>query len=249
MHTSKILKAEHFTFAVRGPDGGWRDTTFDAFCPGWHPQDRVAVVAPQADVAVWSTAAAMLALTTRYYDHHRSSGRGFFDYPQHFVVMGERDGGIVTAEGVLPLDQGKAGEPWSQLDVWPGNKWHYAAPHPAAMLKVVFDLQIDRVLWPAKFFDLPQGAAPLLPEYAERMLRTHLKQVWVYQSADPSWRLSMDVAAVEVLAPVVRAIPGWSGVDVLEAVATMAGDESEPAQLGEMSVDAFIDRLSPVFSR
>jgi hypothetical protein len=247
MHTSRVLQSNHFTFAHRNAADGWQPATFDAFCPGWHPQDRIAVVAPVYEPAVLATGGVMLALATRFYDYQRSTGREFFNYPSHFAFMGSDAGRIVTSEGPMEADEATYSGPWSQLDTWPANRWHRTAPRMAAMLKLVFDLQIDRVFWPADFFDEPGEGDAKLIAHAAPMLRTHLKQVWLYGASEPTWRVNVDQGAAAMLQSSFQLVPTWSPQQARDHVTARTTGGNQPATFAEMPVDTFVERVSLAF--
>jgi len=248
MHTSRVLQAEHFTFDRRDAAGQWQPASFDAFCPGWHPQDRIAVVAPVYEPAVLATGGLMLALATRFYDHQRSTGREFFDYPSHFAFIGADGGRIITTDGTMDADEATYSGPWSQLDTWPANRWHRTSATMVAMLKLVFDLQIDRVFWPADFFDEPSEGAKKLIAHAAPMLRTHLKQVWLYGASEPTWRVNVDQGAAAMLLSSFRLVPTWNPQQAQAHVAASTTGGNAPALFADLPVSSFIERVSAAFA-
>jgi len=248
MHTSRVLRAEHFTFDHCDAAGRWQSASFEGFCPGWHPQDRIAVVAPVYEPAILATGGVMLALATRFYDHHRSTGREFFDYPSHFAFMGASCGQIITTNGPLHADEATYGGPWSQLDTWPANRWHPTRPSMAAMLKLVFDLQIDRVFWPAAFFDEPGDDDAKLMAHAAPMLRTHLKQVWLYGTSEPTWRVNVDHGAVAMLQSSFQLVPTWTPRQARDHVTACTAGGHQAATFADLVVDAFVERVSLAFA-
>lgn len=87
MHTSTRLVSTDFHFLQHAPSGE-QPVAVAAFCPDYHPQDRVGVVSPSLEQGVLHTSYALLALTTVFYDHMRAQKSEFFDYPQHFAFVG-----------------------------------------------------------------------------------------------------------------------------------------------------------------
>ncbi len=178
MHTSTRLCAADFQF--------WDQNSipvqpidFSAFCPDYHKLDRVGVVSPCLEDGVYQTSYALLALTTAFYDSLHAGGDDFFDYPQHFAFIGAQGAEVYTDSGLLPLDTPELWHAWSWLDVWPDNKWVTALPTAAGMLQRVFDYQINRLFWPHGL--RPQKNEAALPDYAWKMLKTHLKAVYYYE--------------------------------------------------------------------
>ncbi len=222
MHTSQALRSSHFEY--RRPDAGGR-VAFNAFCAGYHDQDRVGVVSPHLEDGVLHTAYALLALTTAFYDVQRAGGSDFFVYPQHFAFIGEdsstisaaraengrADGvGIATRAGRLDLtlDEAGIGGAWAWLDVWPKSNWFTAPLTPAAMLQKVFDLHINRLFWPHNFTpelrqeqetENGEDAHSALPDYARRILQTRLKSVYYYNTSAPTVEICAAQPAVDIV--------------------------------------------------
>lgn len=197
MHTSTRLAAADFAFAQCTP-AGVRQLPFAEFCPQYHELDRVAVVSLCLEDGVIHTGRALLALTTAFYDCHRARPGDFFDYPQHFALVGAAETGICTRTGTVP-DAPSLWNAWSWLDVWPAHKWVATPPTATAMLGRVFDYQINRLFWPQELCPAP-GEKPL-PEYAYKMLRTRLKAVYYYSASTllgtekPVWEVSLSASA------------------------------------------------------
>lgn len=181
MHTSTRLSATDFQFWHQNSHAV-QQTDFDAFCPDYHALDRVGVVSPNLEDGVCQTSYALLALTTAFYDSLRARSADFFDYPQHFAFVGAQGTDVCTGNGRLPPDTPKLWHAWSWLDVWPDNKWITAPPTATAMLQRVFDHQINRLFWPRGL--KPEQNQATLPDYAWKMLKTHLKAVYYYGNGD-----------------------------------------------------------------
>ena len=177
MHTSTRLSATDFQFWHQSSRTS-QQTDFGTFCPDYHALDRVAVVSPNLEDGVCQTGYALLALTTAFYDRLRTRSTDFFDYPQHFAFVGAQGTDVCTGNGRLPPDTPKLWHAWSWLDVWPDNKWITAPPTATAMLQRVFDHQINRLFWPRGL--KPEQNEATLPDYAWKMLKTHLKAVYYY---------------------------------------------------------------------
>lgn len=181
MHTSTRLSATDFQFWHQN-SRAVQQTDFGIFCPDYHALDRVGVVSPNLEDGVCQTSYALLALTTAFYDCLRTRSDNFFDYPQHFAFVGAQGTDVYSYSGRLPLDTPKLWHAWSWLDVWPDNKWVTAPPTATAMLQRVFDYQINRLFWPRGL--RPQANEATLPDYAWKMLKTHLKSVYYYGDGD-----------------------------------------------------------------
>jgi hypothetical protein len=212
MHTSTRLQATDFSY-WRVQAGTSVAHTFADFCPDYHALDRVGVVSPCLEDGVLAVGAAVLALTTAFYDWLRERTTDFFDYPQHFALVGATQDGLCTRGGLLPLETPKLWDGWSWLDVWPAPKW---APAPATangFLERVFALQINRLFWPAGLQPAPDEAP--LPDYAYRMLRTHLKVVYTYETrvsadacmADEALEIRLAPAAIALLEESMAKLP------------------------------------------
>jgi hypothetical protein len=185
MHTHTRLAAGDFTFWQQDATGE-TEVSFATFCPDYHPQDRIGVVSVALEDGVLHTSYALLAFTTAFYDSLRATRTEFFDYPQHFALVGAdangdaRGGATVVHAGgdLLPLATPHLWDAWSWLDVWPEGKWLTAPVTTAALLARVFDYQINRLFWPrALTTRVSEGE---LPAYVWTMLKTSLKAVYLY---------------------------------------------------------------------
>ena len=140
--------------------------------------DRVGVVSPCLEDGVLRASYGLLALTTAFYDAHRARSLDFFAYPQHFAFVGQCEHKVQTQQGLQSTERTGLWDAWGWLDVWPDSKWVTAPATASAMLRGVFDHQINRLFWP---HDLkPDHNEDILPAYAFRMLQTDLKMVVYY---------------------------------------------------------------------
>lgn len=206
MHSRKYLHAEDFAF-VHGTEAGSLDELF----PAWSPTDRVVVVAPAPGRDLGATAALLLALTRRYYEHPAARRPGFYDYPSHFVV-----GGQAGAEPHLlsPREQASWSEAWCEIDVWPNTHHAVADPSPEALLQAVFMLEPTRLIWPAEI-PVPGNYAP--PENAVNpdqrdmrgILGNRLRQVllWTREGHPDGWRVEMSGSSRQLVARAVALLP------------------------------------------
>lgn len=220
MHTSTLLTPADFSFERRVAGRGEAISLAQAF-PDYHPQDRVAVVWSDASAAVVRTGVGILALTTAFYESLRQQQAGeFFDYPQHFSLEFATNAPEATPESAPVNEHGRA---WSMLDVWPECKRKTIRGGVSEALAAIFELQINRVFWPASWWSRvghePAGA---VPNHIARMLRTSLKQTLLYRDADgasasatpatdlassPSLRVAGTLAVTNVLKDVYVHLP------------------------------------------
>jgi hypothetical protein len=176
MHTSKVLQSSDFQYTRKATDGGG-DAGTDCLYTGYQVSDRIGVVTPRVEDGLLSTSYALLGLTTSFYDRLRASSTDFFDYPQHFALLG-------TSPGDVSLDA-----TWGNLDVWPDSQWLFAQATATAMIKKVFDLQINRLFWPETLG--PLSSEERLPQYVRRILGTRLKSVWYYNATEPDLEIQV----------------------------------------------------------
>ncbi|MEM7536623.1 MAG: hypothetical protein AAF639_30855 [Chloroflexota bacterium] len=182
MHTTTRIYNTDFHFGYR-TQSGVESTTFAALCPDYHPLDRVAVVSPSLADGPLAASYALLALTTAFYDTLRARRDDFFDYPQHFAFFD-----ATQLPNCITDPQHPQRGAWSWLDVWPDNKWAIT-PSCAfqsdteladAMLKLVFDYQINRIFWPILLKPASAQGSNLFPHYGWKMLRSHVKSIYYY---------------------------------------------------------------------
>ncbi len=208
MHTSSALRSTHFQY--RRIDANERTHVgFNAFCAEYHEQDRVAVVSPHLEDGILHTGYALLALTTAFFDAQRARGGDFFVYPQHFAIIGADQSGVATGAGrlELTLDDAGVGSAWGWLDVWPSSNWFTAPATPTAMLRKLFDLQINRLFWPQDLAAQDASSAEPLPAYARRILERRLKSVYFYRSPAPTLEIKPAQPAVAILQESVNRLP------------------------------------------
>ncbi len=181
MHTSTVLRPSDFHYVRRDVD----DTLaadFTTFCPDYQTSDRIGVVSPRLEDGVVHASYAVLALTTAFYEVLRSRVDDFFDYPQHFAVIGAAGEAMLACETELPIDAALLETTWGNLDVWPDSQWLFAPSMATGMLKKVFDLQINRLFWPQALTSGPDEVP--LPAYMHKMLRARLKSIYYYGTTD-----------------------------------------------------------------
>src|SRR5262245_48475221 len=183
MHTSTVLRSSDFRYLHRAGEQ-FVSTDFATLFPDYHVQDRAGVISRYLEDGLLHTGGALLALTTAFYDALRARGTAFFNYPQHFAILGGDGVEIQTRTGRLPRDAEVIGSAWGNLDVWPDSNWLTAPATGIGMLKAVFDHQINRLFWPE---DLrPDASDALLPPHVRAILRSRLKSVFYYDSTSPT---------------------------------------------------------------
>ena len=165
----------------------------------YHPQDRVAVVSPVWEEAFVENAVALTALTALFYDAQRKSGRPFFDYPSHYLLLCRHAESIQTRRGLQALSVEEAGRPWGQVDLWPETQWLGVAPDAASLLRAIFALHTHRLFWP-EHYPVVAPEQPL-PAYMRRILASRLKAVYLYNSTMANWEIGASPGAQELLAP------------------------------------------------
>lgn len=244
MHSSKVLKREHFRF-FHEEGGQAASIPFEAMFSDYHCQDRVAVVCPTLEDGVTAAPAALLALTTGFYDAMRARGRDFFDYPQHFCILAGGDCGICTRGRTTPLSPASYGAPWSTLDVWPETMWKIAKPDALSMMKAVFSLQVDRLFWPAHLAaPAPIAEGDRLPRYVHDILATRLKQVWSYGGDIATHRLEVRAPATELIEQSQAALRRVLG----DSAAARASTGEYVERLQRLSVDQFLGGHEQLFA-
>jgi hypothetical protein len=205
MHTSTLLTSADFAYG-RGEAGDDTPADFAALFPDYHELDRVGVVSPNLEDGVLFTGASLLALTTAFYDVQRAKGGEFFNYPQHFALIGGAGDRVWTRQGLVPRTEPLLGYTYGNLDVWPDTNWIVAPPTAAGMLQQVFALQINRLFWPESL--VSDGSGPPLPDYARSLLRSRLKSVVLYGTTSPTTGIRALPRAMDVLTKSRNKLPG-----------------------------------------
>src|SRR5262245_1884544 len=178
MHTSSLLQATDFCFRLTN-HGGSATVGFPDLFPDYHELDRVGVVSLRPEDGIRGAGGTLLALTTAFYDAHRSRVAEFFNYPHHFALLGIES----EAAELVPRDS-SVGRALGNLDVWPESNWIAAPATADGMLRKLFDLQINRLFWPEEL--LPHEPATRLPNHVRRILGSRLKAVYHYNSEVPT---------------------------------------------------------------
>jgi len=205
MHTSTVLTPADFSYAI-AREGSPNRAAFSDFAPDYHPQDRAAVLWDDLHAGLFENAYALLALTTAFYEALRDKhGAGaFYDYPQHLSIKADDSfSGDFASEAF-------ASRSWGMLDVWPRAKWHAAPRDPASLIQRLFDLQVNRVFWPASWWEnsaTAQDAGRRIPAYVKKMLATSVKQVFLYATPQPDVWIDVQPPVEQVIEDVVRHLP------------------------------------------
>ena len=208
MHTSKVLRAIDFQYWRLDKDGATK-SDLNGFCPDYHAQDRIGIISPYLEDGILNTGHAILALTTAFYDVMRSRGEDFYDYPQHFALLGAAKEGIKSRGGRLPTDDATIGAAWGGLDVWPDSNWITAPETASGMLRKVFELQINRLFWPENLKAGQDEAA--FSAYVRKLLKARLKIVYTYNATDPNVEIRVAQPVEDLVQKSVAHLPGVEG--------------------------------------
>ena len=239
MHTSALIKAEHFEYFQHVADD---DLTmacdFDDCFPDYHDQDRLGVVAVPYEHGVLYTGFALLAFTTAFYDALRARGGEFFDYPQHYFFFDRSDKGVNTTVGRCQLDEDTVGLVRG-LDVWPQNKWVPLSGRVSGMIQTIFDYHINRLFWP--YGQKPAVGETKLPWHVKKMLRTRLKGVYYYNSPRPNIEIRGSAPAEKIV---------WETISRLRAISDPLPARSSPSRdvegYEQVEVDTFLASIDSV---
>ena len=239
MHTSSVISATDFQYWQCGANGPAR-VPFAAFCPDYDASDRTGFVSPCLEDGILHASHAILALTTAFYDAWRDRADDFFIYPQHFAVLDISSEGVNSGSGRLRLDRDRLGWPWGNLDVWPDSQWVSSDGRVSGALKEAFDLHINRLFWPESF--VPGACENRLPEYAFKIMRTRLKEVFYYRSEAPNIEIRASSNANEVAA---QSVWRLSQLEGLSADHLQIAVEEEESGTGHCFVERY-RRVDPV---
>jgi len=143
MHTSAILRSDHFRIA---DDSG----TPIALTGGLRREDRLGIISPRYEDALLGASGVILAFVTAFYDLQRAwqaeTGEPFFIYPDYYVFfLGERDAVHGQTE-TAALGHGVSGA-YGWLDIWPEEKW-IVSQDSGALWAQVASHKITRLLVP-----------------------------------------------------------------------------------------------------
>lgn len=185
MHTSAEIDLTGFVFrsAQQRSDKG-----FSALCADYHSRDRSAVISTYWEEGILGAGRSLLAMTAFFYQSLRANDTPFFDYPQHFVLLGAQEGNICRRQHRSALSKAEATAPWSALDVWPESQWRFCVPEPSVLLYEIFALQINRLFWPESL--IASADQSTLPSHVRKLLRARLQSVYYYDATDPDLEIS-----------------------------------------------------------
>lgn len=196
MHTSKVLQSSDFQYVRRATDGN-ADAGMRVLFPDYQVSDRIGVVSPRVEDGLVHVSYALLGLTTTFYDRLRSRTANFYDYPQHFAFLG------ATADGV------SLEATWGNLDVWPDSQWLFAPATATAMIKKVFDFQINRLFWPQTL--APRSGEERHPRYLRKMLGTRLKSVSYYNALNTDLEILVTQRVEDLVGASLARLPAAAG--------------------------------------
>jgi hypothetical protein len=241
-----MLCAEDFRYQCTELDDA-RSVGFDTFCPQYHSQDRVAVVSPRLEDGVVATGCALLAFVTTFYDGLRARTKTFYDYPQHFALVGGDAHGVCTRQGRRSLSHDDIGLPWSHLDVWPESQWQQAPATVSGMLQAVGNLHINRLFWPEPF--RPQTSDQGLPWYVQGLLQARLKSVVYYDAASPNMTIHVAPHVAEIVKESCRRLATLTEVSAPPVGRLAPEDPSYPyvEPYRRVEVGEFLTTMAPCF--
>ena len=204
MHTSNVLQSSDFHYVLQGPHGS-NGLGMESLYPDYQTSDRVGVVSPCVEDGLVNTGYALLALTTTFYDRLRACATDFFDYPQHFVFLGTTAEGPLTCGRPVPAHELALEATWGNLDIWPDSQWLFAPITATAMIKKVFDIQINRLFWPQNL--VPQPGEEPLPGYLRKLLETRLKSVCYYNTVEADLEIHVTQPVEEMVRASLARLP------------------------------------------
>jgi hypothetical protein len=230
VHTSSEIDLTDFVFQRAEHCGA---ESFPTFCTDYHIRDRVAVISTYWEEGIIGAGRSLLALTAAFYQSLRTRGTPFFDYPQHFAVLGSKGDKVRTREGLSFLNRTEASVPWSALDVWPESQWRLCTPEPSVLLYEVFTLQINRLFWPEHLH--PSAVNQKLPQHVRQLLCARLQSVYYYEAAEPNFEIGTLRAANRI----------WR--QSLEHIGAEPTDLGPVDRLRRVSPEQFLDDFDAYF--
>ena len=243
MHTSERITQSDFEY-LRLQDTGPVGISFSDVYPDYHPQDRVGFVCHRLEDGVLGLCTAVLGLATGFYDHLRSKGNEFFDYPLHHAFIGGREERVRTRSGDLDLSIGEMGSAWGWLDVWPETNWHLCPATPESMLEALFRHQVHRVCWPASF--MPGSVEKPLSSYAYKLLSGRLKSVWYYDCGDGNLEVRASGSAADVIRESLERLP--QGVTVRNHALEITSGPRIRNRFKAVKPQAFLEDMAVCFT-
>lgn len=202
MHTSKILRSDHFHVV----DDREAPANLTA---GLTAQDRLGIVSPRYEDGILGASAAILAFVTAFYDLQRAqeaaSGEPFFIYADYFAFLFGDAAAVRGRAQPAPLKDAVSAA-YGQLDVWPDEKW-VVVPGVAELWAQLQSRGITHLLLPAQP-DVQLGPVPAT-------IRANLKATYRYllpgeQSPGATWRIELAGEPLEVIAKAIAYLPAES---------------------------------------
>ncbi|MDN3519870.1 hypothetical protein QWY84_19885 [Aquisalimonas lutea] len=207
MHSRNYLRDSGFTV----------HPTSDRTAPGserlqqhWRSEDRTAVVARTAEEGVRGCGAATLLLAHWFYRRKEARAPGFFDYPQHYAIVGESG---ARTRHLGPDEQRTWGAAWCRLDVWPSTHHVVAEPTPEALLLATLAVEPQWLFWPASLATPgPLHVAGGGDDRAVRLLlRARLRGVILYSTKEDGsgqqWSIELSGGARKLFDESMEALP------------------------------------------
>ena len=176
MHTSTQISL--MDFSIRDAQKNL-EVDFDKFCPNYYYRDRIAVINLEPNEGLLGASRTLFTFTAAFYESLRSTNKPFFNYPQHFTLF-------VGGENPIPEKDTK---PWTMLDVWPNSQWFHCENNVDSLLQTLFDLQVNRIIWPAEW--KPTDCRPNLPDTLYKILFNRLDEIFFYNSKTAEINISI----------------------------------------------------------
>ncbi len=200
MHTSELLRPEHFQFDLL------------SLFPGFDGSDRLGVVSSQPQDGILNAGYVVLACVTAFYEIHRANLAANPMYPPYFSFLAPKDPGAGNPAHRWNVPWHNAMELWGELDIWPGSQWIVTDGTTRGMLEGVLSCKVNRLLWPAslRFPGDTQGLPPSLLTNARRQLRS----VLLYSSDDANVKVRVAKPVEDLIQRSVLRLPGLDAEEI-----------------------------------
>lgn len=204
MHTRDHIDSTDFTF-LRTENGTEIPCRFEELFADYHELDRIAFVSPTLAQGVRDAGASILAFSSQFYSSRFKGGKEIIDYPHHFAILGAGPKGVHSKIGEISLDDDPIRPVWGNLDVWPQSNWITSPANTADFLEAIFNLQINRVFWPAAL--TPERPTRKLPNYMHDIMLHRIKSVTFYKSTRANFIITGSKNASNLIAKSLQALP------------------------------------------
>ena len=195
MHTSQQISLNDFSIIDKKNNV---EIDFNTFCPNYYNRDRIAIINPFCNEALLGASRITFAFTAAFYESLRSAQKPFFNYPQHFTLF---------VGGKNTVSQ-KYCKPWTMLDVWPDSQWRHCENNITAILKMLFELQVNRIIWPLGW--TPTESLNKLPDSTYKILLNRIDNVYFYGSKTTEFCMSIRGKSYELWSEAISNAPDLS---------------------------------------